>query len=336
MFTLKFVVFFTLAFIVTFLLMLMAAYIGTFFIKIYNTIDHTLLKRRLSVCGYQCFYLDYNSMVNDVNSARLLPKLSEVYIKDSKFNPYCKRLSEERLPLNVVMNWSRSIAEDLFSAPIPSVKLDQWNHYWKSKMYTQMTIFHSDFPQYEDYEMGCLWGAAFLWLVICFEKDINDDLMKRMMVLACKEKPAAPYFYHFYNAARESCNEGYYLPQTPNPYYANSMNSTEDKGNYIGREDIFNGFEALSVSERCRARQILNDVLDECHAWKSMCKEMKSRGWFKEAISPIQDTNINIKEYIGGDKVNEKTVIPHVDNYKPQIQSQVVNLSEPTIGEQGN
>lgn len=312
--------------------MLIAAYVGTFFIKLYNTFDHKLLKRRLSIYGYQCFYLDYSSMENDVNCERLLPILREVYMKGSKFNEYCTRLSEERIPLNVMMNWSRSIAEDLFAAPIPSVKLDQWNHYWKSGMYKRVTFFHTDFPEYEDHEMGCLWGTVLLWLVVCFEKDINDDLLNRIVNFAYKEKPAAPYFHHFYQAAKECCGKVYYLPYTF--YEDNNINLSEDYKNHINSDDIFNGFEALSVSERCKARQILNDVLAECQAWKVMCKEMKSRGWFKESVSPIKNTSINIREYIGGDKVKEKTVIPHVENFKSHIQNQTLNIPTPFIDQQ--
>lgn len=330
--------FFVLALLVTALIMSIGAAIGTFFIRLFNTLDHVRLKRRLSVYGYQCFYLDYRSMGNDANCIRLLPTLRDVYTKGSSFSPFCPRLSEERLPMNVLMNWSRSIAEDLFAAQIPSVKLDQWNHYWNSKIYTKMTLFHSDFPEYEEHELGCLWGVVYLWLVVRFEKDINDELMNRIVHLACKEKPAAPYFYHFYNAARKSYG-GYYLSYAPNDndIFHNEENFSEKQiKDFISPEDVYNGFESLSISERCKARQVLNDVLADCLAWKTMRNEMKSRGWFKETIYPIGETKINIGgDYYEGDKVEHKTVIPHVDNYKPKIKNQNMNIPMSLIEELG-
>lgn len=302
----NYIIFFTLALFATIMMLLIGGLIGNFFVKLYYSIDNALLKRELSVFGYHCFYLDNSSMKKDANCMRLIPILRELYIKDSSFNIYCSRLSEERLPIIVMINWARSVAEDLFAAPLPSVKLDQWNHFWKSKLYTRMTFWHSDFPKYEDYEMGCLWGAIYLWLVLCFDKDINDPLLQRIVQLACKEKTAVPYFYHLYNAARNINGNDFFLTSMPNVC---GDIITEDGYNNppkdsISAEDIYNGFASLSVSERCNARRLLNDLLADCSAWSVMRNEMKSRGWFKETIYPLGETNVTVN----GDYVMNKNV----------------------------
>jgi len=301
-----YIIYFTLALFATTLMLLIGGFIGTFFVKLYYTIDNALLKRKLSVYGYRCFYLDNSSMKKDAQCMRLIPILKELYIKDSSFNAYCSRLSEERLPIIVLINWARSVAEDLFTAPIPSVKLDQWNHYWKSKIYTRMTFWHSDFPKYEDYEMGCLWGAIYLWLVLCFDKDINDPLLQRIVKLACKEKTAVPYFYHLYNAARNINGNNFFLTSMPDVggdiIAEEGVNNRAS--NSISAEDIYNGFESLSVSERCNARKLLNDLLADCSAWSVMRNEMKNRGWFKETIYPLGETNVTVN----GDYVMNKNV----------------------------
>ena len=309
----SYIIFFALALFVTAMILLIGGIVGTSLVKLYYTLDNTIIKRKLSVYGYRCYFLDNNSMKNDANCIRILPIVSELYTKNSRFNPYFHRLSEERLPLNVMFNWARSVAEDLFVSPIPSAKLDQWNYYWKSKLYTRMTILHSDFPQYEEHEMGCLWGVVYLWLAVCFEKDINDPLMKRIVQIGCKEKTAIPYFKHLYNAARNYKGEDYFLPSIQN---MNGVDVTEDflfnsqTCTCISPEDIYNGFEPLSVNERCNARKVLNDLLSDCNAWRLMRNEMKQRGWFKETIYPFAENKFVIK----GDYVLEKKVEHEVAN----------------------
>ena len=299
-----YIIYFTLTLFATAMILLIGGAIGDFLVKLYYTIDNARLKRKLSVYGYHCYYLDNRSMEKDDNCIKLIPILKELYIKNSRFNPYCSRLSEERLPIIVMINWARSVAEDLFTAAIPSARLDQWNHYWKSKVYTRMTILHSDFPKYEDYEMGCLWGAIYLWLVLCFEKDINDPLLQRIVQLACKEKTAVPYFYHLYNAARNINGKDFFPTSMPNADNINEEWYNYQASNSISAEDMYNGFEPLSVSERCNARKLLNDLLADCLAWRMMRNEMKNRGWFKETIYPMTETKVTVN----GDYVMNKNV----------------------------
>ena len=135
-----------LVFAATGLLILVAASIGNFFIILIETVGYNFARRKLSIFGYRCFYTNTESIGKDEKSRRILSIVKELYVKDSSFNPFCQRLSESRLPLPVILNWARSISEDLFASPIPSVKLDQWNHYWNSKLYRRVSFFHDDFP----------------------------------------------------------------------------------------------------------------------------------------------------------------------------------------------
>jgi len=209
------------------------------------------------------------------------------------------------------------------------MKIDQWNHYWKSKAYIRMAFFHSDFPEYQENELGSLWGMVYMWLAVYFEKDLNDDLLKRIVQVACKEKLAVPYFSHFYNAVREMKAEGMYLACSPQP----SDNIMQYGNDYsISAESVYNGFEALSTAERCKARQIFNDVLADSLAWKQMRQEMKRRGWFKENVYPIGVANISVSgDFISGDKVAEKTVLHDVSNFKPEIDTQNIEMPMQTM-----
>lgn len=307
-----FLIYFILTLFVTTMILLIGGTAGTFFVKVGYKIAHERLKRKLSVYGYRCFYLDHKSMYKDTNCMRIIPVLRELYVKGSSFNVYCARLSEERLPMIVMINWARSVAEDLFVAPIPAVKLDHWNHYWKSSLYVNVSLLHSDFPRYDDYEMGCLWGTIYLWLAVCFEKDVDDPLLQRIVQLACKEATAVPYFQFLYHAARKMNGRNFFLKSMPNVSDFGTDEDMDSKQvkNSISAEEIYAGFEALSVSERCNTRRVLNDLLADCPAWSYMRNEMRGRGWFKESIYPVGETRFVIK----GDYVLEKNVGSEVTN----------------------
>ena len=308
-----YLIYFTLALFATTMLLLIAGSIGDFLVRLYYTLDNSRIKRKLSIYGYRIYYLDNKDISKDGNCLQILPFLKDLYKRESSFNAYCIRLSEERLPLNVMLNWARSVAEDLFAAPIPSVRLEQWNHYWKSKKYTRMTFFHADFPKYEEFEMGCLLGTVYLWLIVYFEKDTNDPLMLKIVQLASKNKTAIPYFSHLYNAARKLRGDDFCLPNMSDgseSFFSDDLSQNEHNKNYINSEDIYDGFEALSVDERCHARKLLNDLLANCSAWNTMCNEMKARGWFKQPVYPLGET----KYMIYGDYVLEKNVENEVGN----------------------
>lgn len=268
---------------VTSLLALVGSQVGMFLFRLANSTGSRIIRRKLSVYGYQRFYSNVDQLETDEQSRQLLPVLREIYERGSSFNTYLPRLLEERLPMFVVANWARSVAEDVFTAPVPTVKVDQWAHYWKSKLYLRLSFYHPDFPTYSDEEMGCLWGALYLWLAMVFDKELSDPLMRRIMQLACREKISVPYFYHFYNAVREIRGEDYFL-YTSTPQDANRQAKEKSVPSDVSAEEIFKGFEALSVAERRQARIVLNDLLAESEAWKEICNEMKRRGWFKEDV----------------------------------------------------
>lgn len=87
----------------------------------------------------------------------------------------------------------------------------------------------------------------------------------------------------------------------------------------------------------------LNNFFEESEAWRKydigIRKKLKNRmiendqraDRFLDALDKIKDKP---SEIIYGDKVAEKTVIPNVGNYKPEIQSQTMNIPLPPIEQQ--
>lgn len=327
---LTYIAFYCLALLFTCLIIGLGSLIGTSIITFISKIVYSIMEKKLFIMGYHCFYPNISSVEKDTKCQKLLQTLRAVYLKNSTLNEYCTRISEERLPVDVFMNWTRSIAEDVFTAPVPSVKLDQWNHYLKSSLYHHISFFYSDFPEYDEREFGCLWGGIYFWLIVSFEKDMRDQLVERVVHFGSKSKPGLPYFYHFYNEARVYSGNGYYISnnkETVDECFEREFRQPDSNPSFISKDDVLNGFESLSVNERCNARQVFNDVLSECVAWKKICKEMKKLGWFKEVINPYSNvTKIINGDNVEGDKVQEKKVFQRIDNYQPHIPNQNVNF----------
>ncbi len=332
----EYIAFYLMAFLFTVLTLIVGTWAGTLFMRSFSQIVYFWMRRKLFIMGYHCFYPNRKAVEKDVKCQKLLQTARAVYTKGSGFNEYCTRISDERLPINVFMNWTRSVAEDIFTAQLPMAKLDQWHHYFKSRTYHRISFFYSDFPEYEDSEFGCLWGGVYFWLVVSFEKSIRDEVMIRVQHFGCKEKPAIPYFYYFCSQARNICGAEYHLPFFSEPgdvFGEQNIGSQEEIPNSISFDEILNGFESLSVNERCNARKVLNDLLADCEAWKCMRDEMKRRGWFKETIYPYSNSTTVVNgDIVNGDKIQEQKVFPNIGNFQPQIQNQNVGMPMPPTG----
>lgn len=297
-----------LAILATTLITILGLWVGTKLVKFIKAMITAWMRQNLYVMGYRSFYPDNDSIEKDIKCHSLLRTVREVYEKNSSFDGYFPRLSKERVPIYVIMNWARSMSEDIFTAQMPISKVDQWNHFFKSKLYRRVSVIYEDFPIYEESEMGCLWGIAYYRLALIYEKDMNDPTMTRIAQLACKSKISTPYFHHFYAAVRCVCSTDYFLTDYINtgqaPFVEAATKFEHTISDSVCSTDFFVGFESLSVNERCKARQVLNDVLSESEAWKSICREMKRRGWFKEEIVPRS----SISFAVAGDYVWTKHV----------------------------
>lgn len=309
---LSYITSFALTLFITYAITIVGIWMGQTIVHHGGKIVFALMERKLVIMGYRCFYANTNSVEKDIMCRQLLETLREVYNRNSNFNAYCTRISEERLPIYVFMNWTRSVAEDIFTANLPSAKIDQWNRYFKSSCYHRISLFYSDFPEYEDNEFGCLWGGVYFWLTVSFEKDMNDPIMNRVVYFGCKSKPSVPYFQHFFNQARNYCAHDYHLPEFSNhgeEMFERGMSSCNSSSDCISASEVYDGFEALSVSERCNARRVFNDVLPDSTGWSTIRNEMKKRGWFKETIYPYANVTENIYgDKVQGNKVEQKVV----------------------------
>jgi hypothetical protein len=155
---------------------------------------------------YISHYFNEKQIKNDKRADKMAKIAYRAYT-DFEFDDYQERLDEKRLPLNTLINWARTIAEDLADHPSPVMRVRNWYEYFGSNKYQWMSMALPYCLDFYTHEMAYLWGAVYYWLVVETE-DFNDDCVLRYIEeMACKRKFAGFYFYHFKKMAGGSTVE---------------------------------------------------------------------------------------------------------------------------------
>lgn len=172
------------------------------------------VKRNLSdKFRYHCYYLKEQDIKKD-EQAKRLASISHHGYTEKSFDDYYMRLTEEHLPIVVLLNWTRSIVEDLLNAVSPIGHAQRWNDFFHSQEYKDYsnTSVHPDFFHVlDDHELAYLWGAVYYWLKCLSEGFDNQDLLQAIENLACRKLFLRPYFYHFKNIADGKYEESYLM-----------------------------------------------------------------------------------------------------------------------------
>lgn len=195
-------------------------------IEFVNRLRLERIKRNLSdKLGYHCYYLKEQDIKKD-EQAKRLASISHHGYTERSFEDYYMCLTEERLPIVVLLNWTRTIVEDLQNAVTPISHAQRWNNLFHSQVYKDYsnTSVHPDFIHVlKDHELAYLWGAVYYWLKCLSDGFDNLDLLQAIENLACRKLFLRPYFYHFKNIADGNCDENY-LMQTGYGAEKNSPN----------------------------------------------------------------------------------------------------------------
>lgn len=143
--------------------------------------------------GYRCYYLyeeDYN---RDPFMKAFVSIMGQAYISD-ELNAYMTRMSEDRLPTCVLLNWTRSIAEDLAASPIPALCAARWQRYMQTTSSSKSMFQHPDFVDLEDYEIAFIWGSVYCYLSLGYKNVCDDTVLGELEMIACPKKYLQPYF----------------------------------------------------------------------------------------------------------------------------------------------
>ncbi len=149
-------------------------------------------KRAFVVGRYNSYYKSDYDILLDKRAKEMLPVIGRGYKQD--LDDYMTRISEDRLPPCVVLNWVRSISEDLSHAALPVVNIKKWHENMLLLSSDDNVAVKADSIDLTNYEECFIWGCIVRWLDL-FEHDIlDDDLKSEIFRVACPKRYLKPYY----------------------------------------------------------------------------------------------------------------------------------------------
>lgn len=147
---------------------------------------------------YHCFYITENDLKEDPAATKLSSISYPGYV-DSTYGRFYKNLTVEHLPINVLVNWTRTIAEDLMTSVSPVNHVKSWSDYFHSKEYKAYanSSVHPDIVDFEEHELTYIWGAVYYWLKCLISNYNNEEVFNLIEKVAIKKEFLRPYFYHY-------------------------------------------------------------------------------------------------------------------------------------------
>ena len=149
-------------------------------------------KKKFVAGKYNSYYKTDKDILCDERAKRMLPVIGRGYKQD--LEDYMTRISEDRLPPCIVMNWVRSVSEDLSQAALPVVNIQKWHQNMILLSSNGSVATKADSIDLTNYEECFIWGCILRWLEL-FENDIlDDDLRNEIYQVACPKRFLKPYY----------------------------------------------------------------------------------------------------------------------------------------------
>ena len=167
---------------------------GSIAVGVINVSERLRRKRKKKyIAGkYYSYYKTDDDILSDERAKRMLPVIVRGYKRD--LEDYMSCISEVRLPPCVVMNWVRSVSEDLSKAALPVVNIKKWHQNMILLSSDVNVATKADSIDLKNYEECFIWGCVVRWLEL-FENDIlDDDLKNEIFQVACPKKYLKPYY----------------------------------------------------------------------------------------------------------------------------------------------
>ena len=182
---------FSFAIFATLLLIVPIMFIANALVELYKKINPLRRSKHLKKYSGE-HYTNYYNTNEDIRLDERASKLSEIihngYV-DGWFDHYYKRLTESHLPIIVLMNWIRTIVEDIEHSISAPAKVEKWNVYFHSDDYNEKTTME-EYIDFDDSELAYLWGAVYYWIKCFHSESENKTLLDTIEYVK-------PFFYHF-------------------------------------------------------------------------------------------------------------------------------------------
>ena len=144
---------------------------------------------------FKFYYTTDKSIKADVQAQKMAEICHHGY-SDSSYDDIYERLSEFNFPVMILINWVRSIVDDLTITSFPVNQVIVWNDYLNRSGKSIIHTIHPAFLEFEDHELAYLWGAVYYWLK-CLSDYKNTKVLTIIEEMGMRKKYAQPYFLYF-------------------------------------------------------------------------------------------------------------------------------------------
>ena len=143
------------------------------------------------------FYYTSDKQIKEDAKAMKMAEICHHGYVDSQYDYYYNRLSEYHFPILILINWTRTIVDDLVKSSFPVNQVIIWDDYLRRCGDGVLKSIHPAFLEYNDHELAYLWGAVYFWLRNLTEDFCNEELFSNIEKVGTKKTYAKPYFEFF-------------------------------------------------------------------------------------------------------------------------------------------
>lgn len=144
---------------------------------------------------FKFYYTNDKSIKADAQAKKMAEICHHGYA-DNSYDDIYERLSEFNFPIMILINWARSIVDDLSISSFPVNQVIVWNDYLNNSGKSLRHSFHPSFIDFKDHELAYLWGAVYYWLK-CLLGNKNTKVFALIEEIGMHKKYAQPYFLYF-------------------------------------------------------------------------------------------------------------------------------------------
>ena len=144
---------------------------------------------------FKFYYTNDKSIKADAQAKKMAEICHHGYA-DNSYDDIYERLSEFNFPVMILINWVRSIVDDLSISSFPVNQVIVWNDYLNRSGKSLRHSFHPAFLEFKDHELAYLWGAVYYWLK-CLSDYKNTKVFAIIEKMGMHKKYAQPYFLYF-------------------------------------------------------------------------------------------------------------------------------------------
>ncbi len=183
------------------LILIAAVYFAWFFLEFLKKYRLNMVKRSLSEkFVYNCYFVTEEDIKSDEQACQIASISYKGYV-EKEYEFFYERLDENHLPLHILLNWAKTIVEDLRCAVSPINHVKRWNAFFQSMEYSDLKETHPDYINFGLHELAYLWGVVYYWLKTYVDKMNDVELLNYIESVACRKQFLRPYFYHYKNLA---------------------------------------------------------------------------------------------------------------------------------------